>query len=142
MAYLTIPLLQLHLDGIIYHQPVPNTVMDNSKFMRVGYSNADLTLNGIHIRITGVVPSSTNTRGRPHCTFKYEQNQQWIEPLIQLEQAILARVDERERTFRLRDQIIGGHISLNDGRALTTFTSMILKVSGVWITARSLRNHV
>ena len=66
MAYLTIPLLQLCLDGIIYHSPVPNTVMDNGKFMRIGYSNADLTLNGIHIRITDVVSSSITARGDPN----------------------------------------------------------------------------
>jgi len=133
MAYLTIPLEELCEEGIIYHPPVPNTVMENSKFVRLGYSNADLTLNGIHIVIAGVVPSSDNARGKYQCTFLYEDNQKWLESLIQLEERILEKIDGRKRTLRLRDQIMGGHVKINDSSA--GFTNMILKLSGIWITS-------
>ena len=135
MAYLTIPLSKLSLRGIIYHPAVPNTVMDNSKFIRLGYSNADFTLNGIHIVVAGVAPSSESARGRYQCTFRYEANQEWLEALIQLEQTILAGVSGRRQTYRLREQIIGGHVKLNDGWGSASFTNMILKVSGIWITS-------
>ena len=133
MAYLTIPLLELSQEGIIYHSPVPNTVMENSKFIRLGYSNADLTLNGIHIVIAGVVPSSDHARGKYQCTFLYDNNSEWLESLVQLEERILSRIDGRKRTFRLRDQVMGGHVKIND--SAVEFTNMILKLSGIWITA-------
>ena len=133
MAYLTIPLLELSQEGIIYHSPVPNTVMENSKFIRLGYSNADLTLNGIHVVIAGVVPSSDHARGKCQCTFLYDNNSEWLEPLVQLEEHILSRIDGRKRTFRLRDQVMGGHVKIND--SAVEFTNMILKLSGIWVTS-------
>ena len=135
MAYLTIPLLELSLGGIIYHPPVPNTVMENSKFIRLGYSNPDFTLNGMHIVISGVAPSRDYARGKPQCAFVYEQNKNWLDALIRLERTILARIDDRKQSFRLRDQIVGGHVKLSNSSV--GFTSMILKISGIWVTSTS-----
>ena len=135
MAYLTIPLTELTLGGIIYYQAVPNTVMENSEFVRLGYSNADFTLHGMHLVVSGVTPSSDTVRGKRQCMFSYEPNQRWIEALIHLERSILSNVHERKRTFRLRDQIVGGHVKLGDSSI--EFTNMIIKISGIWITSTS-----
>ena len=42
----------LKLRNIHFHDAVTNTVMDDSSFVRVGYSNTDVTLNGIYLDIS------------------------------------------------------------------------------------------
>ena len=37
---------------IHFYPSVKNTVMDNSSFIRIGYSNALLNLNGIYVELT------------------------------------------------------------------------------------------
>ena len=48
---LIIKLDDLSINNVFFYEPVKNTILDNSYFIRIIYSNEDLILNGIYILI-------------------------------------------------------------------------------------------
>ena len=43
---------QYNINNIYYGEPIQNTVMDNSKFIKILYSTEDIILNGIQYLLT------------------------------------------------------------------------------------------
>jgi len=43
---------QYDINNIYYGEPIQNTVMDNSKFIKILYSTEDIILNGIQYLVT------------------------------------------------------------------------------------------
>ena len=104
-----------NVNNIFFYDPVKNTVMEESKFIRIIYSDENIILNGLYIKIT-----------------IKENNTDLISEFIDnTENNILLRYNNiKIKMFKLKDQlqyILKKNI-LN--------TSIILKISGIWETEK------
>ena len=49
---LVIDELKYELNNIFFYEPIKNTVMEESNFIRIIYSDENIILNGLYIRIS------------------------------------------------------------------------------------------
>jgi hypothetical protein len=132
--------------AINFCPPVRNTVMDDSEFMRVGYSTSGFAMNGIYTTITlrGTVTESFFTKSK--LVFNYDNdNAREIDKIAALERSILkaANLHGKDPLHKLHEQLSSKSIRIfnNDPETALPLTGdtieVVVKVSGVWITERA-----
>ena len=119
-------------NNIYFNKPVKNTVIDNSKFFRVTYSNDIFTMTGAHIRFK--IASSEEYNKYNSCNQHFvlsnlEKNKTVVTKLIQIESKILYRlcIPEKRPVFKIWQKLNRGNFKLLANR-------YVLKISGVWET--------
>ena len=122
-----------------------NKVIDNSTFVRTGYSNSLFTLNSIYL-YTNFVIACVNKYFRKHrYIIEHSSNSVMIDKLIDIENMILNTIDRPEllKTYKLKEQLLSSNIIVFDGSELQCVVpqlkiqGFILKISGIWITDNS-----
>ena len=132
---------QFNKDYIHFQKPVRNTVMDNSNFIRVIYSNQLFSLNGLFVQFSLRSARTERYFAKFKCTFNQADNEAVAGRLIALESEILRRtsITGKRHACKIREQLQAGTIKLfaneNDGQIGNSF---LLKVSGVWETATEI----
>ena len=114
---LIINLNDINLNYIFFYEPVKNTILESSYFIRIIYSNEDIILNGIYLYI--------------NFEEKLENNLKIIEDL---ENNILSKFkSDKNFTKKVKENYIYLH---NKNLLSENFTSkgMVLKISGIWET--------
>lgn len=126
--------------GIHFMDTVRNTVMENSNFIRILYSNELFALNGIYIYFTLNNAKVDRYFSKHKCTFNYSENQDVINKIISLESYILDIVGIKKKPlFNIRDQISSGFIKLFANDYMTCGdNTFILKISGLWETHKEI----
>ena len=105
-----------NINNIFFYEPVKNTVMDDSKFIRIIYSDEHVILNGIYLKID--VDNSDNI----------------VKLLDRLEKDILDKYKinknniNKNRCLKIQEQLL---FLINKN---STNKSIILKISGIWET--------
>lgn len=122
---------------VYFKKSVRNTVIDESNFLRVTYSNNMFSMNGIYIIAKIFVSYKEKHYNKYKCYFDVDDNQVVIDKLIQVEKEILERLEFPGKTpvYKIRQQLNIGHIKIfteNSGPPATTH--YIIKMSGVWET--------
>ena len=103
-----------NINNIYYYDAVKNTVMDDSKFVRIIYSDSNIILNGIYLKLE--VNNIT-------------ENNNFIQ---ELENQILKKYNNKKMiSNKLYDQIQHYIKKYNN-------TVLILKISGIWETENML----
>lgn len=103
-----------NINNIYYYDAVKNTVMDDSKFVRIIYSDSNIILNGIYLKLQ--VNNIT-------------ENNHFIQ---ELENKILKKYNNKKMiSNKLYDQI--QHYIKKYNNAV-----LILKISGIWETENML----
>jgi len=129
---------QFDKDCVHFHKPVRNTVMDNSNFIRVVYSNELFSLNGLFVKFSLRNAKVERYFAKFKCNFSEADNKEVVQQLINLEEEILRRAGIKGKLYscKIREQLRAGTIKLfanePDDQVGNNF---ILKVSGVWETA-------
>ena len=104
-------------DYLFFYDPVKNTVMDDSYFIRIIYSNEDLILNGVYLKI------------------ELDKNTQYnvLNFLDQLEKQILSKYNNMKIfSKKLREQLI---FLLKKNQPIDDkIIQYSLKISGIWET--------
>lgn len=117
----------INFNNLFFNDPVKNTVMNDSSFIRILYSNEHLTLNGIFIKI----PFDRETIKDP----KNENNQKIILFIDKLEKYILSAYNNNKiQVLKILEQF--NYIttkSFLEKRNNNPFI-LILKISGIWET--------
>ena len=131
---------------LVYHQPVRNTVMDESEFMRVGYSTQLFAMNGVYttMYLKGEVSDSFFNKSRVSYQLDTENLEQ-IDNMIKMEKEVLSRagITGREEMTKLKEQLMSKSIRVfnNDPEGASPITcenpEIVVKISGVWITDRA-----
>ena len=128
--------------NIYFYDEVENKIMPDSLFIQTGFSNELFSLSGIYITTEFVV---TNT-DRYFKKYKYMLhpigNAAQFDSLIKIEKMILTSIDRPQLTkiYRLKEQLSSLSIILFDGcdtlynKHVTDRRSLMLKISGIWIT--------
>ena len=134
---ITIELDDFDKTCVYFSKSVRNTVIDESNFLRMTYSNNMFSMNGIYIIAKIYVSFKEKHYNKYKCYFDVNANRGVTDKLIQVEKEILERINIPKKTpvFKIRQQLNVGHIKIfteNTGQPITSY--YILKMSGVWET--------
>jgi len=124
------------INNIFYLDPIKNTVIDNSNFIRILYSNDLLTLNGIYILLDFNNLSIINNNNRIKYNIDTISNKHIIDFIKNLEKNILDNsiINNKIQCNKLTDLLSNGCIkNISNSFSDTKYTNkFILKISGIW----------
>ena len=138
---------QFAINYVFYQEPVINTVMDNSKFIRMIYSNQNMSLNIIFLAINLNGVHIEKYFNKYKYTFKPELNVNEIQQLSRIEKELLEKINIVGKTplHRISEQIQSGSIKMfvsdstvnnvngdTVSNRKTAENQLIIKVSGIW----------
>jgi hypothetical protein len=128
--------------NLYYCEPVTNTVMDFSVFVKTGYTDELIIMNGIYINcpfdISKVDKYYHNYKYK--YGFDYNKNMDLIDGLIKIERMIIEchNMHNLIPVYKLRDQLLSLHIKVFENVECSTNTlepgdyNFTLKISGIW----------
>jgi len=126
--------------NLYYCEPVTNTVMDVSVFVRTGYTDELITMNGLYIHCPFRISKVDKYYQNYKFMFDYNQNMDLIDGLIKIERMIIQchNVHNLIPVYKLRDQLLSLHIRVFENVECSTNTlepgdyNFTLKISGIW----------
>ena len=117
----------LLFNNIFFNEAIKNTVMSDSSFIRILYSNKDFILNGIYIKINIIKESHHNV----------SSNSKIITFLEELEKYILNMYnDNKLYSYKIKEQITYLIHKLTGNTHNNII--YILKISGIWETQTTI----
>jgi endo-beta-N-acetylglucosaminidase D len=125
------------LENVFFQDPVNNTVMDNSDFIRTSYSTGLFTLNGIFLKTNLNTSYVEKYFNKYKCMFDKELNEREINKMLLIEKSILQKVgiENKRAAHRIQDQLASGNIKLfTDNLEKSLSNQYIFKISGIWET--------
>ena len=121
---------------IYFMEPIKNTVIPNSNFIRIYYSNNDFILNGIYILLDIYNMSTEKYYNKFKCTFDKNINMEIVNKLKDFEIRLLEKFNSYEKTpqYTLFNQLTLGSLKIFSDQDTIFKNNMkfILKVSGIW----------
>ena len=140
---LSLDVEQFNNQCIFITDSIRNTVIDNSSFIRIIYSNNNVILNGIVIRIPFKDFQINKYFNKWRCNFSINENEELVNRINNIERQILEKVDvtDKQSCYRIKEQLENGHIKtfveeyVND----TFFhnnVDILLKISGIWVSEK------
>lgn len=126
--------------NLYYCEPVTNTVMDVSVFVRTGYTDELITMNGLYIHCPFCISKVDKYYQNYKFMFDYNQNMDLIDGLIKIERMIIQchNVHNLIPVYKLRYQLLSLHIRVFENVDCSTNTlepgdyNFTLKISGIW----------
>lgn len=126
--------------NIQYYEPIHNTILHDSTFIRTGFSNKYFTTNDINISIEINLAKIDKYLNKYAYIFDYYKNYRLIDKIVKLEKIILDNICTPgvHPKYKLSEQLMGGTIHIfNLDNPIPYFnTSRIhkfkLKISGIW----------
>lgn len=128
-----------NLNDVYYLDPIKNTVIDNSTFIRILYSNDLFILNGIYLYLNfnNITLNTINNKSKYYFDINY--NNDLIESLKKIELDILNNYNSSKiLSTKLYNQLTNGfikNINLTDeitNHNETIKYQFVLKISGIW----------
>lgn len=108
---------EISYENIFFNDSIKNTVIDNSTFVKLLYSNSDIVLNGIYIKVD----------------INKKNNNNIITNLNILEKHILTNFNNNKlHNYKIKDQI--NHLITKLHISNKNTFSYMLKISGIWET--------
>ena len=123
---------EFNKDYIFLQEPVKNNIIDDSKFIRLIYSNNIFAVNTVYI------VNIENYFNKHKFLFNVKQNTKLINQLKSIEESILDKIciNNKKPVFRLYEQLNSGNIKLfKDSLKLHKINKdneFIIKISGIW----------
>jgi len=121
---------------VFFNESVKNTVMDDSSFIRIIYSNKNFTLNGIYFKLPFITEISRTE------FYKNETNNLLLVFIEKLEKSILTLYNVNKLfSYKLNDHILNIinklYSELNKNYNNNKL-NIILKISGIWETCSKI----
>ena len=114
------------IDDIFFLDPIKNIIINNSKFIRIIYSNNLLTLNGIYL----ICNIDNKDKNNNHGLLLYIQS---------LEDNILNKFSkEKIKNYKIREYFNNNFINIHYTRDKENYTKYILKISGIWDASNNI----
>ena len=124
---------------IYFSNPVRNTVMENSMFMRTLYSDQLCSMSCIHIHLNFNMIKAYKYFNRYTYEFNYEDNIHGIDTLSKLEHTILDSLclPKLTKTTRLNEHLMNDKIHIHtQSSTISTYNAiLILRITGIWLTS-------
>ena len=101
VMYIYSPIESINEQSVYLLNPVKNRILKNSFFIKLLFSNENLTINGIYIDI-GIIDSKIETTFNKHrCYFSVEKNINIIEKCKSVENMILKKYKTKKQRHLL-----------------------------------------
>lgn len=127
---------QFSSHSIYFADPIKNTVIPNSNFIRIYYSNNNFTLNGIYLLIDLYNTTTEKYYNKYKCQFSTSDNTEVVSQLISIENSILLKNTIPGKTPQsiLSQQLRSGYMKLfaENNSSFPSNMKFILKISGLW----------
>jgi hypothetical protein len=132
---LILPLSEFNLNCVHFGEKQKNTVIWNSFFIKLIYSNPEISLNGIFLLINLKQKQISKDYNKYKIKFNITNNHDLIHRIELIEKTILHKINIVGKTPRLSiyEQFKNGHLKLNLSNDYFNQDDLcILKLSGVW----------
>ena len=134
--YVVLDVADFNINNIFYQEKVKNTVMDNSNFLRVNYSNELFILNGIFIKFNLKLYAIEKSFNKYKCLFDGKTHADIIAQFSSIEKHLMEKYNSTTKTpiYRISEQLNNGFLKIfNDAECKET-NDFILKIYGIWET--------
>ena len=128
---IVLPLEAFDINNVFYQEQVKNTVMDNSQFIRLVYSDSSLILNGIYLQFTLNVSNVERSFNKFKCTFNKSTSQSTILALSAIEHELLLKANVAQgkiAVHRVSEQLANGFLKVFKGNS----DQFVIKIYGIW----------
>lgn len=128
---LVLPIKEISISNIFFNESVKNTVVDDSNFIRIIYSNQDFVLNSLYIKID-IYSNKKSNNPSIRNTELYIIN--LVNLIDKLEQDILNKYSiNKQQNNKLKEQL-QYYIQKLNSNCSENMISYLLKISGIWET--------
>ena len=132
--YIYSPIGNINENSVYLLNPVKNRILKNSYFVKLLFSNENLTMNGIYIDIQITEPRIENAFNKYRCFFSLAKNKILIEKCKNIENMILKKYNtNKTKNSVIYNQLMKGCIILSNCYPICK-DNFILKISGIWET--------
>jgi hypothetical protein len=134
--YVVLTINDFNINNIFYQEKVKNTVMDNSNFLRVNYSNELFILNGIFIKFNLQLYSIEKSFNKFKCLFDSKDHQEIISNFSDIEKHLMDKYSSAHKTpvYRISEQLNNGFLKIFNETKCKDNNDFILKIYGIWET--------
>ena len=134
--YVVLEIDDVKTNNIFYQEKVKNTVMDNSNFLRVNYSNELFILNGIYLAVIMNQLSVERYFNKYKCAFDIANNMETIYRIKHIEETILSKIkiNGKMPQYKVYEQIRNGNIKVFADNIDDVTNKFLLKIAGIWET--------
>ena len=124
---------------IFFNEPIQNTIINESRFIRILYSTPNIIFNGINILLPINVDSVDKQYNKNIIYYNIEKNIETINFIKNIEKTILKKYcSHKTPAHNLSSQVDTGVLKLfSDSYDKKKGIDIILKVSGLWEDASS-----
>lgn len=127
------------INNIYILDTVKNTVMENSNFIRINYSDDIIILNGIYLSFQLKITALDKYFSKFKCSFNTLHNQFIINKIINIEKTLLNTLLNtldyaKKPVYKIKDHISSGNIKLFSNNNNILNDTFLLKISGFWET--------
>tara|TARA_Y100000996_G_scaffold354831_1_gene295169 strand:- start:1887 stop:2360 length:474 start_codon:yes stop_codon:yes gene_type:complete len=128
---------EFNINNVFYQKPINNTVMEDSNFIRILYSDELITINGIFIKINLKIESIDAYYNKYRCVYQENLNREVINYIKNLESIILHNYKSRKKpSYKIKEQLDTMSIKIFTETNVRKIPSeFILKISGLWETS-------
>jgi uncharacterized CHY-type Zn-finger protein len=126
---------QYNDNNLIFCDPIKNNIMNDGNFIRILYSNNNMSLNGIYLLINLTDISCEKYYNKFKCNFNVSNHKGLIENLKSIEEEIIKKYKTNKTpSYKIYQQIKFGYIKVFSDTGNKSNCSFILKISGIWET--------
>lgn len=134
--YVVLDIEDFNINNIFHQEKVKNTVMDNSNFLRVNYSNELFILNGIFIKFSLQLYTIEKSFNKYKCLFDVKNHPDIIQQFSNIEKHMMDKYNSSTKTpiYRISDQFKNGFLKIFNEAECKETNTFILKIYGIWET--------
>lgn len=119
---------------IYFNEPIQNTIISESRFIRILYSTPNITFNGINILLKINIDSVDKQYNKNIIYYNVDKNTEVINNIKNIEHTILEKFcSDKTPTYNLESQVNTGILKLfSESNDKKKNIDVILKISGLW----------
>ena len=142
---IAIPVNQFNINNVFFQEAIKNTIMDDSNFIRIIYSDDICMFNGICLEFVLHITHVDKSFNKFKCNFDNMLSNNIIQTISKIEYDIISKYNanmnmniSKQPVFRISDQIKNESIKVLSIKGLsinsnsTHKATFMIKISGLW----------
>jgi len=132
---------QFYKKNVYFLEPIENTIIENSQFIKLTYSSKDITLNGIYILLDLSITSKESYFKKIKYNFDINQNTECLKHILNIEKDILGLYNSNNKIckYSISELLKNSCIKIypNDDK-INNSNKFMVKISGIWENSKEL----
>lgn len=123
---------------LFFCEPIKNNIMNEGIFIKILYSNENISLNGIYLLVQFCDIVCEKYYNKYKCSFNILNNKDIINNLKLIEEEILKKYNTTKTPcYKIYEQMKCGYIKMYSIIGINQTSSFALKISGIWETPQN-----